>query len=82
MCLKKEYNNAAQLPGARPPGPPGGGYGGGPGRGSGGGGDAPRLLSGDLWYGQQAFRALNQVRYCSRQPLTATHIRCLQAPLD
>jgi hypothetical protein len=53
--LKKEYNNAAQTPAARAAA---GGYGAGPP----GAPDAPpRLLSGDLWYGQQAFRALNQV---------------------
>jgi len=50
--LKKEYNNAAQMGGRA-------GYGQQQQQRD---GAAPKLLSGDMWYGQQAFRALNQVR--------------------
>jgi hypothetical protein len=54
--LKKEYNNAAQGPAARAHQQQQQRGGGG-----GEGGAAPRLLSGEQWYSQQAFRALNQV---------------------
>ena len=59
VSLKKDYNNATSAASARA-GPSNmmrqGPYGGGGGRGA-----PPRLLTGDAWYSQQAFRALNQV---------------------
>ena len=64
VALKKDYNNAtaaasarAQHQGAMRQGVYGGGGGAGSSRGA-----PPRLLTGDAWYSQQAFRALNQVR--------------------
>lgn len=64
VALKKDYNNAtaaasarAQHTGAMRQGVYGGGGGAGSSRGA-----PPRLLTGDAWYSQQAFRALNQVR--------------------
>lgn len=58
VALKKEYNNSTAAASARavaavrhrPYGS------------SNAGGGPPRLLTGDAWYSQQAFRALNQVR--------------------
>lgn len=61
VALKKDYNNATAAASARThPAMRGGGmYGGGAGGSS--RGAPPRLLTGDAWYSQQAFRALNQV---------------------
>jgi Fanconi anemia group J protein len=64
--LKKDYNNsAAAASAAAGRGGSSGWCGGRPG-GAAGAGTAPppRLLTGDSWYSQQAFRALNQVGGC------------------
>lgn len=59
--LKKEYNNATAAASARATAAAArqGQYGS---SSSSRGGPPPRLLTGDAWYSQQAFRALNQVR--------------------
>lgn len=59
VALKKQYNNdtanaSQRAAAAARRGPYGGG-------GSSSGGGPPRLLTGEAWYSQQAFRALNQV---------------------
>jgi Fanconi anemia group J protein len=59
VALKKDYNNATAAASARA----GAGAAAWPGAGGSSGSRAgpPRLLTGDAWYSQQAFRALNQV---------------------
>lgn len=56
--LKKEYNNSAAATSAAAGR---GGFYGGPAAAAAAAGAPPRLLTGDSWYSQQAFRALNQV---------------------
>jgi Fanconi anemia group J protein len=68
--LKKDYNNSAAAASAaagRGGGSSSSGWcGGRPGGAAAvAGGAPPRLLTGDSWYSQQAFRALNQVRCCA-----------------
>jgi Fanconi anemia group J protein len=72
--LKKDYNNSAAAASAAAGRGGGssssgwcGGRPGGAAAGAGGGacGAPPRLLTGDSWYSQQAFRALNQVGFCA-----------------
>jgi Fanconi anemia group J protein len=66
VALKKDYNNASAAAAARLGMGPGrqqqyGGGRGAVGVGGGGGGGPAKVLTGDAWYSQQAFRALNQV---------------------
>jgi len=72
VALKKDYNNATASASARAgmaaarSGPFGGS--------SSSSNGPPRLLTGDAWYSQQAFRALNQVR--------GTNTHCRSATFD
>jgi Fanconi anemia group J protein len=65
--LKKDYNNTAAAAstaagrGGSSSSSSSGWCGGRPGGAAAAGGAPPRLLTGDSWYSQQAFRALNQV---------------------
>jgi Fanconi anemia group J protein len=60
VALKKQYNNDTATASQRAAAAVRRGHGGG-GSSSSCGVGPPRLLTGDAWYSQQAFRALNQV---------------------
>lgn len=69
--LKKDFNNASATP-RLGPGRPGAPQQGTPAA------RPPKLLSGDQWYSQQAFRALNQVGPC----MLVLRLCCQQLSLE